>query len=1708
MRFLNFLFFIFFLFLINNKSSAQIIYYEDFEDPTTVNWQLNTVNFWVGSNGFILNRWEINNSYLGGANPVLGVNIPDTDPQPPLINNSPNSGYLHTVVDTLTNTFPVIDNNSAADAPNILGFNEIISAEMFSGISTVGVTGVELGFWWICDNVPAANNGGGYLYFSIDGGNTWIFADGPLNSDTWNYYTYSNPAFDNVADLRFSMAFNADMGAGGILAQGGFGMDDFTVSTSAPCFAELGNDTILCEGENIILDASVSTSASFIWSTGDTTSSIFVDTTGMYVVDISDNTGCQYTDSIFVSYATPVLITDSIVNPSTCGASDGEIIINASGGIPPYYYSVDNGLTYSGSNIITNLVTGFYPIVIFDAAGCYSNHQNILLQEPSDINAVFSTNPPLCGSPGSISITGSSSSVLLGSADLYYSIDGGVNISASDLSGNTVLVDSVYPGQYTLTVTDLNCTTIIDTVSFAETEVFIDSIGVVGVDCFGDATGAISVYMSGGTGVYNYSLTDFNGNNTQSINNFFTGLLAGDYTILASDVNCSSQTSVQVLQTGELVSQAFVVNDNNGIGIPCYGSSTGQVAVQVLGGDLPYIYQWLDLNGNIVLNPTSNSQILSNIPSGTYISQVTDNLGCVSIDTVSIFENNQIITSVNTENTSCFGSSDGTVNLLPSGGVAPYEYWYSSSSNWDTSSSLGGFNAGTYWVIVRDSEYCTDTVFFDIDQPLPLNVNAVSTNVSCYGYNDGEVDAFVTGGTQPYSYSWTVDGGPSNTIPISGDTSSIFNLQPNTSLYDINGVLIQQYNYNVLVTDANGCQSNASAFVDEPQSIILTQTNTIDAYCLQAFPNTGSVTVLAQGGVPHPIDGYSFTWDFQSSVNAYVGFSNTQNNLNADTFNVVVVDSNGCSASLETIIPLSETMTSQFNINSHNTCYGDNDGEIIVQAYSGCGNTNPCNYTYTWIGPSLPVSGIGGQIAPNLQAGTYSYFIEDDWGCEVTGSVEILQPDQVQFSVDVEDLTCQGDPSSVSFTNSDDGVIYLDLTGGNGVYDYHWSEAVTSFSQNDILNGDPSIDNSILIENLFMGDWQISVTDSNGCIGVPAFDSPIIPSPTFPISADFMIMSSIVQSTNPNILTSSLNCWGDSTGFAQVYQYNPDFDYYWFETSGSNNLVDTGAFANNLPAGDIVVVSEYVGPNGSYCNTSSQPVVISEPLPLTVSADVFDESCVDFNDGTIILPNGWSDVSGGNQFDVNFSPFTPYILTWNVNSNISINNFSFTGLNPGTYSVSVEDANGCNRVNYFTVNPADPLAIDFNTSDYNGYGVSCFGQSNGTAQAVVSGGENPYTYSWNHGPTGMMVNSLSANTTYIVNVLDANNCALSNEIVLSQPLEFLVDITSTNVSCNGGGDGTISFDITGGVQPYSPININPGTPNPNALNAGNYNVIATDANGCNWDDNIEITEPSPLVLTLTPSDYNGFNVSCFGYNDGSLIANVNGGTPDINGNYLFEWSTDFSEYSSVNSSIFNLSQGSYDITVTDGNNCVIQMNQVMTQPLEIISDFNSNYIVSLPAPFSIDFTEQSINADSWYWELNGSFVSTDPNIQIEFDTPPLDIGEQEVVLYSYNNGGICVSTDTMMIVIQGINNFNVFTPNGDGINDNFYFENFGMQNLTAVIMNRWGEKVYEFNDMYDVWDGYSLSGQEVPDGVYFYILESQGEDGSPYSRKGSVTLIR
>ena len=107
-----------------------------------------------------------------------------------------------------------------------------------------------------------------------------------------------------------------------------------------------------------------------------------------------------------------------------------------------------------------------------------------------------------------------------------------------------------------------------------------------------------------------------------------------------------------------------------------------------------------------------------------------------------------------------------------------------------------------------------------------------------------------------------------------------------------------------------------------------------------------------------------------------------------------------------------------------------------------------------------------------------------------------------------------------------------------------------------------------------------------------------------------------------------------------------------------------------------------------------------------------------------------------------------------------------------------------------------------------------------------------------------------------------------------------------------------------------------------------------------------------------------------------------------------------------------------------------------------------------------------------------------------------------------NSGVGCYDTVTMTIHVQGVDVPNVFTPNGDGTNDYFIVDNYGLKTLNMLIFNRWGAKVYEWNTTQAAWDGKGLDGQDVADGVYYYILTAVGEDGHPYEERGAVTLIR
>ena len=167
--------------------------------------------------------------------------------------------------------------------------------------------------------------------------------------------------------------------------------------------------------------------------------------------------------------------------------------------------------------------------------------------------------------------------------------------------------------------------------------------------------------------------------------------------------------------------------------------------------------------------------------------------------------------------------------------------------------------------------------------------------------------------------------------------------------------------------------------------------------------------------------------------------------------------------------------------------------------------------------------------------------------------------------------------------------------------------------------------------------------------------------------------------------------------------------------------------------------------------------------------------------------------------------------------------------------------------------------------------------------------------------------------------------------------------------------------------------------------------------------------------------------------------------------------------------------------------------------------------MSKPAPFTIEFIDVSQNSDVTLnqWWVNGN--NTTSNFYEGFAANSYqytftEIGNHDVILEVTD--GTCVDTISLVVSVQGIVEFNAFSPNGDNINDNFSFENYGISDLNAVFYNRWGDKIYEMHSPSDTWNGVSMNGLEVPEGVYFYVLNATGEDGTPYNEKGSVTIYR
>ena len=406
----------------------------------------------------------------------------------------------------------------------------------------------------------------------------------------------------------------------------------------------------------------------------------------------------------------------------------------------------------------------------------------------------------------------------------------------------------------------------------------------------------------------------------------------------------------------------------------CNGGN-GSVDLAVSGGTAPYSYSWS--NG-------ASSQDLASVGAGSYTATVTDDNGCTANANATVNEPSAISASTVDTDASCNGGNDGAIDLNVSGGTAPYTY---SWSNGATSQDISGLTAGSYTVTITDDNGCTAGSGGTVGEPSELVLGSSATDVSCNGGNDGSVDLSVSGGTAPYSYSWS-----------NGATSQ-----------DISGLTAGSYT--ATVTDANGCSANEVASVNEPSALSLSISGT-DESAPSAGDGAADLTV---GGGTAP---YSYLWSNGATTEDISG-------LNGGTYSVTVTDANGCTASDNVtvntlVLPLAVSITASSDV----SCNGGNDGSATA---AGSGGNPP--YSYNWS------NGATTATASGLAAGNYTVTVTDALSATASTSVTISEPSALSASASASDVSCNGDT---------DGSVDLTVGGGTAPYSYSWSNGAST----------------------------------------------------------------------------------------------------------------------------------------------------------------------------------------------------------------------------------------------------------------------------------------------------------------------------------------------------------------------------------------------------------------------------------------------------------------------------------------------------------------------------------------------------------------------------------------------------------------------------------------------------------------------------------------
>ncbi|NCA19764.1 MAG: hypothetical protein EBS86_01340, partial [Crocinitomicaceae bacterium] len=1312
---------------------------------------------------------------------------------------------------------------------------------------------------------------------------------------------------------------------------------------------------------------------SYLWSNNATTQDLTGIIAGTYSVVVTDNNQCtQLLTATITEPLAPLSSALIATNVACFGNSNGSINLSPFGGTAPYTFLWSTNTT---TEDVSNLLPGSYSVTIKDAKNCTATNNAIITQPLAPLTASTTKILPSCfgAANGSINL-----SVQGGTVPFSYSWTNGY--ITEDIS-------NVSAGVYNVLITDLNgCTfSINDTLSQPSAAGVIFT--TTDVLCFGNSTGDIDATVLGGTAPYIYSWS--NGATTEDISN----IPAGTYVITATDSqNCQLTSTVNVTQP-----QAALQVTETHTDALCVGAQQGTIDLTISGGTGNYTISW---------NNNASTEDVSQLVAGTYTANITDENNCLaSIDVTILDPSNTMVLSETHQNVTCYGLNNGNIDLNVTGGALNYSYDWSNNA---ISQDLNNLPYGNYFVTVTDGNSCQSFISATITEPQgPLLALGAKSDVLCYGETNGAIAITTTGGTLPYTFSWS---NGATTEDISGLTTGFYGLividsNNCVSTYDTiiyqpldivigqavtdvrcfggndgalnmtpaggiapytyswnTGATTQDLNnlatgvYTLTVRDVNQCVDSLSVFVDHPSAPITITQFVTNVSCRNG--SDGEIRIVPSGGNSN----YTFLWNTgESTAELY--------NLSAGTYTVTVKDLKNCSAIFSIVVTQPATALTLSNTFSPVICHGDSTGTATVVA---AGGTSP--YSYLWN------NGATTAIASHLHAGNYSVVVTDANYCTATISVTVTEPTALFASADSLDVLCYSDLT---------GSVSVFTQGGVGNYTYLWNSGQTSNTVNNLPAGNYSVlvkdgnqceitattivnqpDTSLNIsllstDNLCIG-YSLGSIDATATGGTAPYtylwsdaatteDIDSLGNGNYILTVIDAHNCSVNNNTNINSPTqilataviTNVSCFGGNTGRLDVSANGgvAPYSYLW------NNL-DTTQDVDSLIVGTYnVQVSDSNNCQENFSFTISQP-----QQALTLSLTQTNVDCFGNASGAINLT-----ATGGTS---------PYTYNWSNTSTFQ----DISGLILGDYYVIVTDNQGCiDSISTTVTQPEAPIALTETHVD-----ILCFGASTGSIDLEVTGGTVNYTYNWNAGfATSQDLTNIPFGT-YKVIVKDANNCKDSLQVTLTQPLAPIdIQFVVQDVLCFGDSTATVTANITGGTSPYNYVwNTGDSTLYIDSLPIGVYTFTVIDSNQCSYFENINVGQPvAPLSAT-----YNAIQPLCFGYSDGKLIANPSGGTAP----YTYSWSN--VDFNQTNDS---LARGNYDVTITDAHGCTFLMPCTLTEPPLLGVSFDVDVLVGC-SPLVVHFTNTSETNNACMWQFG------DGNVFTQCDS----------VFNSYQDGGI------------------------------------------------------------------------------------------------------